>query len=224
MNCQLGGVKIQLGLILCPRWLSLSSLPQHMTGVWGELFVTVLIPRINSWESWFIVNLRSGIRSLILYVEWKLCLFSYSILQTILQICCIILIHTWAASLCSTKRMGPSLTRSQDRLAFLSTWCGYVTLRPISWLGMGSQAWLALISVADLSAPAIPVNNTYKFPYRAPGSQDSPGFQKWQPWAPSSKNFPGFQESQPWASGSKDSPCFQEWQPLASGSKDSPGF
>ncbi len=35
---------------------------------------------------------------------------------------CIIFIHTWAASLRSTTQMGPSLSRSRERLAFLSTW------------------------------------------------------------------------------------------------------
>ncbi len=46
----------------------------------------------------------------------ELCLFSYSILQTKIQICCITLIHTWALSLRSTTRIGPSMSHSQKRL------------------------------------------------------------------------------------------------------------
>ncbi len=93
----------------------------------------------------------------------ELCIFSYSIL--ILRICCISLICTWAASLCSTKRMGLSLSLSQDTLAFPSTWWGYATpARPLPGL-----AWLLGLACPDICyhppTPAVPRSHTYKFSY-----------------------------------------------------------
>ncbi len=99
------------------------------------------------------------------YSERKLCLFSHSILYAILQICCITLICTWAASLGSTMWKGPSQPPSRDRLAFFP---GGVAMLPpphslgLAWLpGLGLPQFLLLICPFQ----AVPMNHTYKFPY-----------------------------------------------------------
>ncbi len=60
--------------------------------------------------------------------------------------------------------MGPSLSCSRDRLAFLPR--GGAMLPPAhSQACHGSWAWLALVSVINLPAPAVPINHTYKCSY-----------------------------------------------------------
>ncbi len=125
------------------------------------VFATVLISRINSWESWFIVNpcrenkhISHGPNVWALHsynTQFKATFWTYYIT----------FIHTWAAFLCSTSRMSPSLSRSGERLSPLPL--GGFVLPPF-FPQLGVSRLQFLLSISCLFQQFI--HHTFKSPYK----------------------------------------------------------
>ncbi len=102
------------------------------------VFATLLISRINSWGSWFIFNLQK-INKLVTHPAHIHHVLSTYNVEATSWFYYIAFIHSWTAIFWSTLWMGPSQSRSRERLP------------PFPRVGAMSppSVWLALVSAIN---------------------------------------------------------------------------